>query len=274
MCRNIVIYLTVAASLSGCAFQGTVVEKRSRPIPFPCSLGLDAMYNFQLRDTTGQVHSQMVTADVFGSYREGDYFNDLQSPPAHDDKELEGFRLAPPELREGPYQPVRVMQMRAPQRAANVALHTYDRVDNEIKIPRWQTVRSVPMHAPERVVAKIVLHPQDQVQNGVRIPRWQTVRIVQVHSPGTAATKVAIAAPDHAGDAVKILRWQTVRILQNPAEKTAAKIANPAQRHARSAGKTAASPNRIKQPAKIAGHKKKRAKVASKEHRKTVASVN
>ena len=51
------------------------------------------MYNFQLRDTTGQVHSQMVTADVFGSYRKGDYFNDLQSPPAHDDKELEGFRL-------------------------------------------------------------------------------------------------------------------------------------------------------------------------------------
>ena len=157
MRRNLVICLAVTALFSGCAYQGTVAEKRFRPLPFSESLGLDAMYNFQLRDSTGQVHSQMVTADVFANYRVGDYFNDLQQPPAHDDKELEGFRLPPPELREGPYQPVRVMQMRTPQRATNVALHTYDRVDSDIKIPRWQTVRIVSVQAPQRIVAKIVV---------------------------------------------------------------------------------------------------------------------
>ena len=60
------------------------------------------------------------------------------------------------------------MQMRAPQKAANVALHTYDRVNNEIRIPRWQTVRSVSIHAPERDILLAASrdysrrHPQPQ----------------------------------------------------------------------------------------------------------------
>jgi hypothetical protein len=311
MRRNIFIYLAVLALVSSCAYQGTIVEKRFRPLPFSASLGVDAMYNFQLRDSTQQIHSQMVTPDVFASYRAGDYFDDLQAPPARDDKELEGFRLPPGEMGEGPYQPVRVMQMRAPQKAAaNVALQTYDRVDTEIKIPRWQTVKIMPRRAPERVVAKIILHAPDpiesgvkiprpqmvriapiqspetdtvkiaihstgHVENGMKIPRWQTVRIVQ-QSPQPVGVKVAVPAPGHAENEVKILRWQTVRIIQMSPEKAAAKIANPAQRHARSAGKTPASRARIKQSAKIAQHKKA-TKVASadrKHHRKTVASVN
>ena len=307
---NTLTCFTVLALFSGCAYQGVVVEKRFRPVPFSASLGLDAMYNFQLRDNAGQIHSQMVTPDVFASYRVADYFNDLEAPPSRDDKELEGFRLPPQEMGEGPYQPVRVMQMRAPQKAAaNVALHTYDRVGSEIKIPRWQTVKIVPSQAPETIVAKIVLHAPGQVENGVKISRrqtvritqteppkiaaakvaihapdhvenavkiarWQTVRIMQLQSQDTAAAKVAIPAPDHVENAVKIPRWQTVRVIQIPPEKVAAKIANPAHRHARSEGKTAASPDRSKQPAKIVHHKKKKAKVASKDHRKTVASVN
>lgn len=310
MRRNTLTCFAVFALFSGCAYQGVVVEKRFRPVPFSASLGLDAIYNFQLRDNAGQIHSQMVTPDVFASYRVADYFNDMQAPPAQDDKELEGFRLPPQEMGEGPYQPVRVMQMRAPQKgAANVALHTYDRVDSEMKIPRWQTVKIMPSRAPERVVAKIILHAPDQIESGVKIsrwqtvritqteppkmaaakvaihapdhienavkiPRWQTVRIVQLQSPETAAAKVAIPAPDHVENAVKIPRWQTVRVIQIPPERAAAKIVNPAQRHARSEGKTAASPDRSKQLAKIVHHKKERAKVASKHHRKTVASVN
>lgn len=271
MRRNLVIYLAAAAFFSGCAYQGTVVEKRFRPLPFPNSLGLDAMYNFQLRDSTHQIHSQMVTPGVFANYRVGDFFNDMQSAPAHDDKELEGFRLPPPELREGPYQPVRVMQMRTPQKpAANVALHTYDRVNSEVKILRWQTVRIVPSQAPERVVAKIVLRAPDQIESGVRIPRWETVRIAQTQPSQMAVAKIAVHAPVHVEDTVKILRWQTVRLMPIPPEKAAAKSSNPAQR----LGKTAPSPDRGKQPAKLAHNKKKKAKVASNDHRKTVASVN
>jgi hypothetical protein len=278
MRRNTLTCFAVFALFSGCAYQGVVVEKRFRPVPFSASLGLDAMYNFQLRDNAGQIHSQMVTPDVFASYRVADYFNDLQAPLSHDDKELEGFRLPPREMGEGPYQPVRVMQMRAPQKAAaNVALHTYDRVDSEMKISRWQTVRITQTEPPKMAAAKVAIHAPDHIENAVKIPRWQTVRIVQLQSPETAAAKVAIPAPDHVENAVKIPRWQTVRVIQIPPERAAAKIVNPAQRHARSEGKTAASPDRSKQLAKIVHHKKERAKVASKHrkhHRKTVASVN
>jgi hypothetical protein len=125
MRRIIIILFTAAALFSGCAYDGVIAEKRSRPLPFPDSLGLDAMYNFQLRDSTGQIHSQMVTPDVFASYRAGDYFNDLQPPPLREDKELR-FRAAPPEINEEPYQPVRVMQIRPPEKAAvKVAAHAH-----------------------------------------------------------------------------------------------------------------------------------------------------
>ncbi len=156
MRRNIVFYLAVVALLSGCAYQGTIVEKRFRPVPFSASLGVDAMYDFRLRDSAAQIHSQMVTPDVFASYRTGDYFNDLQPPPAHEDKELEGFRPAPEEMNEGPYQPVRVMQIRSPQRVASkVAVQTNGHAESEVKILRWQTVRIVPIQSPRKRDGKI-----------------------------------------------------------------------------------------------------------------------
>lgn len=128
MRRNILSCLALTMFFYGCAYQGTVAEKRFRPLPFSESLGLDAMYNFQLRDNTGQVHSQMVTADVFASYRVGDYFNDLQPPPARGEKELRGMQPTLREMDEGPYEPVRVMQMQPPKRgAANIAAHTHHR---------------------------------------------------------------------------------------------------------------------------------------------------
>jgi hypothetical protein len=128
--------LVAAALLSNCAFDGVIVEKRFRPLPFVDSLGLDAIYNFQLRDSTGQIHSQMVTADVFASYQMGDYFNDLQLPPAHEGKEMKGFRPTPVEMNEGPYQPVRVMQLQeqpAAKRTAKIAARTHQSSKSKLK---------------------------------------------------------------------------------------------------------------------------------------------
>ncbi len=107
----VILFVAAALIISGCAFNGVVVEKRFRPLPFPDSLGIDGIYNFQIRDSAGQVYSQMVTSEVFASYRVGDYFNDLQSPPSREGKEMNGFRPTPREMNEGPYQPVRVMQI-------------------------------------------------------------------------------------------------------------------------------------------------------------------
>ena len=70
-----------ALLLAGCAQKGVVVEKRLKPSPFAYSAGIDATYSFLLRDEQGQVHSQMVTPDVFNRYDIGDYFDDQQSGP-------------------------------------------------------------------------------------------------------------------------------------------------------------------------------------------------
>ena len=311
MRRNILIILAVTAFFSGCAYQGVVVEKRFRPVPFSYSLGLDAMYNFKLRDgSTGQTNSQMVTPDVFATYRVGDYFNDLQQPPAHDDKELEGFRLLPREMQEGPYQPVRVMQMRSSQTTgAKVAARGPTQPAGDVKILRWQTVRVVPIQSTQKAVAavavrapqatgdvkisrrqivmiapiqlpeaaaKAAVHGPDQVTRDMKILRWQTVRIVQIQSPDKVAPKVAVHAPDKITRDVKILRWQAVRIVPiQPPANVAAKLRVPSHPRAKNSVKTASSRSRYQHSAKIAQPEKKRVKVAASSHsRKTVASVN
>jgi hypothetical protein len=135
MFRRILSFFLAAFLCSGCAFEGVIVEKRFRPLPFYDSLGVDAIYNFQLRDGAGQIHSQMVTAEVFASYRVGDYFNDLQAPPSPEGKEMRGFRPTPLEMNEGPYQPVRVMQMQPkPTRpSAKVAARVHHRAKRTAK---------------------------------------------------------------------------------------------------------------------------------------------
>ena len=105
----------IAMLLTGCAFEGVVVEKRSRPLPDSSMIGTEGvysfafrgptgtsrppitvpnpqfwtetngMYTFLLRDQQGNVRSQMVTAEVFARYRVGDYFNDRQLPPETSD---------------------------------------------------------------------------------------------------------------------------------------------------------------------------------------------
>jgi hypothetical protein len=105
----------IAMLLAGCAFEGAVVEKRSRQLPDSSMIGTEGvysfafrgptgtsrppitvpipqfwtqangMYTFLLRDQQGNVHSQMVTAEVFARYRVGDYFNDRQPSRETDD---------------------------------------------------------------------------------------------------------------------------------------------------------------------------------------------
>lgn len=103
---NLLTSSVIALLLSGCAFEGTIVEKRSRQIPDASMIGTEGvhsfvfrgptgtsrlpigvpnpqfwtehngMYTFLLRDQAGHVRSQMVTAEVYARCREGDYFND------------------------------------------------------------------------------------------------------------------------------------------------------------------------------------------------------
>jgi hypothetical protein len=75
-----------ALILAGCAHEGVIVRKQSRPHPFYESLGVDGMYAFLLRDSSGAVHRQQVREDVFERYAEGDYFNDQKSGPSYDGK--------------------------------------------------------------------------------------------------------------------------------------------------------------------------------------------
>jgi hypothetical protein len=106
MRSNLLPSFFVAMLLAGCAFEGTIVEKRSRPLPDSSMIGTEGVYSFVfrgptgtsrppitvpnpqfwtenngmftflLRDQQGNVHSQMVTAEVFARCRVGDYFTD------------------------------------------------------------------------------------------------------------------------------------------------------------------------------------------------------
>jgi hypothetical protein len=78
------LFLYLGPLLIACAYQGTIVEKAGRPLPFAYSLGIDASFKFALRDHLGRVRWQLVSAEVFNSYRVGDYFDDENpTPPRH-----------------------------------------------------------------------------------------------------------------------------------------------------------------------------------------------
>ncbi len=77
-----IFLLALVTCLVGCAQQGVIVEKNSGPHPLYYSIGVDGSYAFLLRDASGAVHRQIVTPEVFERYVVGDYFNDLQAPPA------------------------------------------------------------------------------------------------------------------------------------------------------------------------------------------------
>jgi len=77
------LFLCLGPLLIACAYQGTIVQKAGRPLPFAYSLGIDVCFKFALRDRLGHVRWQLVSAEVFNSYRVGDYFDDESPmPPA------------------------------------------------------------------------------------------------------------------------------------------------------------------------------------------------
>lgn len=124
--------LGFALLCAGCAYDGTIVRKESRILPFSESLGIDAIYKFELRDRAGQLHWQMVTPEVFASYAQGDYFNDLQIPerllePTAPDSTLPRVpRRGPTEIRQIPYQPIRTTAV-PPKHKSSVASHAHRR---------------------------------------------------------------------------------------------------------------------------------------------------
>ncbi len=79
-----------AVLLGSCAYQGTIVQKDTTPLPFEHSYGLDGSYAFMLRDSTGATRRQIVTAEVYNQYAVGEYFNDLQPRRASDGKSFDG----------------------------------------------------------------------------------------------------------------------------------------------------------------------------------------
>lgn len=117
---SLFVALLLATRALGCAFEGTIVEKRSWLRPDASMIGTEGVYSFVfrgptgtsrlpitvpnpqfwtessgsykflLRDQQGNVRSQLVTAEVFGRCQVGDYFNDrgpaCQRPDAKDSK--------------------------------------------------------------------------------------------------------------------------------------------------------------------------------------------
>jgi hypothetical protein len=124
MRSKLLVSCLVAVLLSshafGCAYEGTVVEKRSRLRPDASMIGTEGVYSFVfrgptgtsrlpigvptpnfwtetsgtyiflLRDQQGHHHSQMVSPEVFARCQVGDYFNDrgpaCARPDAKDSK--------------------------------------------------------------------------------------------------------------------------------------------------------------------------------------------
>lgn len=298
MRRHIVICLAATAFLSGCAYQGVLVEKRFRPLPFSESLGVDAMYNFQLRDNTGQVHSQMVTPEVFASYRAGDYFSDLQSPPPHVDKELDGFSPAPWEMNEGPYQPVRVMQIRPPGKTAvRVAVHSNSPVKSapNVAVPSDRSIKTrVAVHSDHSttVAANFAVHSNRSIKSAKKAAIRSNLRVkspskVAVHSnlPVKSPTRAAVHSNPrikraanvaiHSNSSIK--RVANVPVHSDHSTKSGTKVAVRSNPHAKSSAKMAKSNNLGNDTSQIVHHKKKVAKVTTahrKHHRETVASLN
>ena len=117
-----ILTLLLTGYAFGCAFEGTIVDKRSRQLPDTSMIGTEGvhsfafrgptgtsrlpvgvpkpefwtenngMYTFFLRDQAGHVRSQMVTAEVFARCRVGDYFNDrgpaCKPPDSKDSKSV------------------------------------------------------------------------------------------------------------------------------------------------------------------------------------------
>jgi hypothetical protein len=62
--------------LSGCSYEGRIVRKEFKPLPFYSALGVKGLYRFDVRCRDGQIRRQVVSANVYADYKAGDYFTD------------------------------------------------------------------------------------------------------------------------------------------------------------------------------------------------------
>lgn len=92
-----------AIIFSGCANEGTVIDKRAGASPFTYSLGIDGVFKLILRDQQGNVRSQLVTPDVFNRYEVGDYFNDLQPGPTRRETKVDTSKEVQPVIHRKPH---------------------------------------------------------------------------------------------------------------------------------------------------------------------------
>lgn len=81
MALRLVATVVLCAVLNSCAHQGVIVDKTARDYPFSLSTGVGGSFAFMLKDSTGAIHRQLVTPDVYARYEVGEYFNDLQPAP-------------------------------------------------------------------------------------------------------------------------------------------------------------------------------------------------
>ena len=88
MALRLVAIVVLCAFLSSCAHQGVIVDKTSREYPFSESIGVGGSFAFLLKDSTGAIHRQLVTPEVFARYEIGQYFNDLQPASAGQQQQL------------------------------------------------------------------------------------------------------------------------------------------------------------------------------------------
>jgi hypothetical protein len=87
--------------LASCAYQGVIVDKSAREMPFGLSNGVNGSFAFMLKDNAGTVHRQLVTPDVFARYEVGDYFNDMQAGPSRQQRATDGKTMLSASIANG-----------------------------------------------------------------------------------------------------------------------------------------------------------------------------
>jgi hypothetical protein len=156
--------LALAALLTGCAVEGVVVEKNSRPFPFVASVGMDGIYKFKLRNSQGHIASQMVTPEVFFQYQVGDYFNDLQ-PAKRSRVQLEEVRTVRTVQRVAQHTPKRSKVARAGQgkkfarahhgKKIARAHHARKKIAHTRHAKKKRTPKAQVSHSPPATIARL-----------------------------------------------------------------------------------------------------------------------
>ncbi len=172
---NLFIGLVSILILSSCAYEGTVVRKDFRELPFSESLGIEAIYHFELRDRAGQIHSQMVTPQVFAAYEVGDYFNDLQLPadirPAAPSPIMGPFPSQRPlQYYDTPYQPLRRSGLRQTDLQPDVGIAlTHESAKTKAVSQRSAHKHSAVAKAHHRRAHKTKIAKKKQTRHGKKI---------------------------------------------------------------------------------------------------------